>query len=63
MFLSTLAKNLVVVCSLANFQGLPSKVEGTVTLATKSFYHLKMINKNKTQTVSLVIEKKYCKEK
>lgn len=63
MFLSTLAANFIVICSLNNFNKLPSTIEGRVTLATRNYYHISVENKDKTQKVALVIEKKHCKEK
>jgi len=61
MFL-TLAKAFIVTCSLNNFNNLPTKITGKVTLSTASYYHIDIPNKDNTQIVNLVIEKKHCEK-
>lgn len=60
--IGALAKNLIVICTLSNFESLPPQIKGKVTLTTKSYYHIKITNKNNTQVVTMSVDKNKCKK-
>jgi len=51
------------ICTLANFNNLPQKIEGRVVMETKSFLVLRIENKDKTQTVEVTVAKEKCEVK
>jgi len=62
MFLGILTKTMIVVCSLNNFSSFPKSIKGKVVLKTENYYYIEVSNKNKTQTINIVIEKNKCKQ-
>lgn len=48
-------------CYMKDFDGFPEKVTGPVTLELKSYYTIKIENKDKSESVEMTFLKSKCK--
>lgn len=60
--IAQLANNIIMICTLSSFPGLPDKLEGRLLLTTKT-YHSVVVSGTKGEKVVVSIPKRHCKRK